>query len=56
MTASSSSSVSRLYLDQEAILNDKPNLRITRIDEDNYRNKKGFTFLAFCDKCSTKRV
>jgi hypothetical protein len=48
-TASSSSSVNHLYLDQEVILNDKPNSRITRIDKDNYRNKKGFTFLAFCD-------
>jgi hypothetical protein len=47
--ASSSSSVNRLYLDQEAVLNDKPNSRITRIDKDDYRNKKGFTFLAFCD-------
>jgi hypothetical protein len=48
-TASSSSSVNRLYLDEEAVLKGKPNSRITRIDKDDYRNKKGFTFLAFCD-------
>jgi hypothetical protein len=49
-TASSSSGDNnRLYLDQEAILNDKPNSRITRISKDDYRNKRGFTFLAFCD-------
>jgi hypothetical protein len=48
-SSSSSSSINCLYLDQEAILVDKPNSRITHIDKDDYRNKKGFTFLAFCD-------
>jgi hypothetical protein len=48
-TASSSSSSNRLYLDQEAILNSKPNSRIVRIDKDDDRNRKGVTFLAFCN-------
>jgi hypothetical protein len=48
-SSSSSSSINCLYLDQEAIFNDKLNSHITRIDKDDYWNKKGFTFLAFCD-------
>jgi hypothetical protein len=49
ITTASSSSDNRLYLDNEAILNDKPNSRITRVDKDDYQNKSGFTFLAFCN-------
>jgi hypothetical protein len=48
MTASSSST-NRLYLDEEATLRSKPNSCITRVDKVDYRNKKGFTFLAFCN-------
>jgi hypothetical protein len=36
-------------LDEEATLRGKPNSRITRVDKVDYRNKKGFTFLALCD-------
>jgi hypothetical protein len=47
--SSSSSSVNRLYLVEEAILLDKPNSRVICVDKDDRQNKKGFAFLAFCD-------
>jgi hypothetical protein len=49
MASSSTSSVNRLYLEQEAILIGKPNSRILRVDKDDPRNRRNFTFLAFCD-------
>jgi hypothetical protein len=47
--SSSSSSVNRLYLDEEAILLSKPNSRIIHVNKNDRQNKKGFAFLAFCD-------